>query len=488
MHGADPRDTRIAQLEELVAGLIARVDALAAENAALKVENAALKAEVVELKARLGTNSTNSSMPPSSDPPGVERPKKAPTGRKRGAQPGHKRYRRELFPPEQVDETFDCIPKICDFCDALLPDQPDSNPLRRQIVDIPRIRPKVTELRIHACQCECCGRVTRGKAPAHLPRGDFGPRVQAVLALLTGKLGASKRSAQEFLSDVLGVDLCVGSVSKAEAIVSEALAPAVAEAEQHVRQQPAANLDETGWRENKVRAWLWVAAAGLVTVFKVATSRGGQVAKELLGEGFAGIVTTDRWSGYNWLPVELRQLCWAHLKRDFQKMADRGGAGGAIGEALLSETKRMFRWWARTRDGTLPRYRFENRMKKLERRVVGLLRDGEVCPDGKVSGMCREILKLEPALWTFVRVVGLEPTNNRAERDLRRAVLWRKGCFGTDSETGSRYAERILTTTTTLRKQKRHVLDFLVQSIEADLRGETGPSLLPVTELVQAAA
>lgn len=466
MHPADPKDQRIAELERLVAQLIA---------------------ENRELRARLDMNSSNSSKPPSSDGPGVSRGEKPKTGRSRGGQPGHKGNKRSLLPPDKVNKFVDSRPSNCGRCDRPL-EGDDPYPRRRQIIELPPVAPQVTEIRYHALCCPDCGVVTRAPEPPGLPRGAFGPRLLSIVTLLTGKFGVSKRGAREFLSDVLGVDLAVGSISKAEAIVSESIAPAVEEARAYVRTQHSANLDETGWREAAQRAWLWIATTALVAVFTISRSRGSQVAKELVGEDFEGIVSSDRWSAYTWLPLEQRQICWAHLKRDFKALSEFDGPGASIGAALLTETERMFEWWARVRDGTLRRDEFQRRMRAVKREVGDLLVEGEVCPDGKVAGICHKILSVEPALWTFVDVEGIEPTNNLAERDLRRAVLWRKSCFGTDSETGSRYAERILTITKTLRKQNRHVLEFLTQSVEASIRGAPGPSLLPSMRAAEAAA
>ncbi len=471
MSHADPRDQRIAELE----GRITQLETLLTA-ALVKIEK--LETENAELRAQLKLDSTNSSKPPSSDPPSVPRPQKDPTGRARGGQRGHKHHKRELLPPEKVNRFVDLKPSNCDRCRRPL-EGTDPNPRRRQIVDLPKIEPDVTEVRYHALCCPDCGIVSRPGEPANLPGGSFGSRLVAVVALLTGKLGVSKRSAREFVSDVLGIDFAGGSISNTEQVVSEAAAGAVAEARDFVRCAPSAHLDETGWREDKRRAWLWVAATALVSVFTIARSRGKKVALEILNEGFAGVVISDRWAAYSWLLLSQRPIGGAHVKRDFQGMVDRGGPGKQIGEALLVQLSKMFRWWARVRDGSLPRERFQRRMRKVERRIGDLLRDGEVCPDGRVSGMCAEILKVESALWTFVRTEGIEPTNNAAKRDLRRAVLWRKGCFGTDSENGSRYAERILTVTTTLRKQKRPALDFLAQSVDAAARGKPRPSLLP---------
>jgi transposase len=222
-----------------------------------------------------------------------------------------------------------------------------------------------------------------------------------------------------------------------------------------------------------------VGGTSWVTVFVVRLSRGGQVARELLGEGFSGILVTDRYSAYNWYPVRWRQLCWSHLLRDFEAIRGRGGASEEIGDALLAQAHQMFTWWHRVREGTLARSTFRSYMTPLRREVERLLEAGSQCGVAKTEGTCREILKRREALWTFVQVEGVEPTNNTAERSIRPGVQWRKGSFGTQSEAGSRYVERMMTVVATLKQQKRHVLAYLVAAHEAALRGEIAPSLLP---------
>lgn len=445
MPTAAPWELRIAELERLLTAALGEIQELKAENA--------------ELRARLGMNSRNSSKPPSSDAPGVERPKKKPTGLKRGGQPGHPHHGRKLFPPEMVDEVMELVPKACEHCGDALHGR-DPEPFCRQIVDLPSIKPRITELRHHAVLCDGCGKVTRGRTPRGVPAGAFGTGIMAILAMLTARLGVAKRPAQEFLSDVLGVDLCLGSVSKIEQVVSAATAERVEEVREYLRTQPAVHIDETGWAEDKKKAWLWAAGAALAAAFTIVRSRGGEVARQILGEDFAGITISDRWSGYAWLNAVRRQVCWAHLKRDSRGMVERGGVGARIGGALLAEHKRMFKWWHEVRNGKLERARFQLRMKAVERRVGKLLFEGEVRAEKRTAGMCKAIRTLEPALWTFVRVEGVEPTNNAGERDIRKAVVYRKNCFGTDSEKGSRYVERMLTVMTTLRKQKRHVFEI----------------------------
>jgi transposase len=448
-----------------------------------------LQRRVAELEEKLGKNSSNSSKPPSSDPPWA-RPKPKPKRgkkRKRGGQPGHPRHERPLVPPEKVDRVFSVKPSHCNSCGASLIGV-DPEPERHQVFEVPEVRAHVTEYQVHTLSC-ACGACTKGELPVDAPRGAFGPNLVALVCWLTGKFRLSKRGVRELLSDLLRTDVSVGAVSKMEREASAALAVPVEDARSYVRAQDVAHGDETGWRECNKKAWLWVAATPLVAVFEVARSWGAKIAKSLLGAAFAGILVSDRWSAYTFVDVERRQLCWAHLLRDFQAFVERGGTSKRIGEALLEQVRRMFKWWHRVRDGTMSRETFHKKMQPVALRVGELLAEGSRCRNTKTSGTCMHILGLEWALWTFVLHDGVEPTNNFAERIIRAAVLWRKTSFGTQSEVGSRFVERILTVTATLKLQDRHVLTYLTEAIQAHRLGASPPSLLPsrLTQLVLAA-
>ena len=438
---------------------------------------AVLRAEIVQLKQ----NSRNSSRPPSSDAPGTPKPKVESSGRKRGGQPGHEPSRRELVPIDEVDEVEDHWPSACKGCKAELPRELRTEigePVRHQVTEIPRVQPHVTEHRLHRQECECCGHATEAVLPTVMPSGAFGPRLRSIIALCAGRYRLSKRVTQELLSDLLGVDLALGSVCNVERQVSRALAAPVEELREFVRHQPVVHADETGWREDKGRAWLWTAHTPLATVFQIAKSRGAAIAKQMLGDTFPGFLVVDRWSGYEW--VDLRQLCWAHLRRDFQSFVDRGGEGAVLGEKLLVQTRRMFDLWHRVRDKTLQRATFQRRLEPIEKRIVRLLRAARACVDRKTAGMAREIYARHHFLWVFAYNEGVEPTNNAAERAIRPAVLWRKGSFGTDSAEGSRFVERILSAVTTLKQQRRHVLDYLTAACSAHDAGAAVQSLMPL--------
>ena len=459
------------EVRAYIVALEARVTALESMVQALQEQNRALQEQLKQ-------NSRNSSRPPSSDPPQAHRPKRPRSGRRRGGQPGHRGQTRTLVPVEEVNQVVPIKPEQCAGCRAPLTGD-DPTPFRHQVIEIPPIEPVVTEYQWHQLVCPACGETTRAPWPKGVPSGTYGPRVHATVALFSGSYRLSKRTLVQAMDDLFRVPMSVGTVSQSEQTTTEVLAAPVEEARAYVPEQPVAHLDETSWREAGKRAWLWVAVTSWVTVFVVRLSRGGRVARELLGETFSGILVTDRYSGYNWYPVRWRQLCWSHLLRDFEAIRGREGTSEAIGEALLEQAHQMFAWWHRVRDGTLKRSTFRSYMTPLRREVERLLEAGSQCGVAKTEGTCWEILKRRHALWTFVQVEGVEPSNNTAERAIRPGVQWRRGSFGTQSQDGSRFVESMMTVGATLKQQKRSVLDYLTAAHEAALRGEPASSLLP---------
>ncbi len=460
-------DARIAELTATLEKALKRIDELTAE--------------VAELKRQLKQDSSNSDKPPSSDPP--HRPaRKKPGGGKRkpGGQPGHQGASRALLPPEQVDETRDHRPRNCDECGAKLTGA-DPSPLRHQVTEVPPVRPTVTEHRLHSLRCGC-GATTQAGLPPGVPSGAFGARLTALVGLMTGAYRVSKRNTQQLLADCFGVRISLGSIKALEDNLSDALAGSVEEAGDYVRSEATSvHMDETGWRVRGKKAWLWTAVTSLVAVFAIRFSRGSVVAKEILGLDYDGHLVSDRWSGYVWYSAERRQVCWSHLKRDFEKLVEAGGELGSLGEALQERRRQLFKWWHRVRDGTLTRTGLQRKVKPLRAEVVDLLRQAAVCTEQspKLAGMAKEISKLEACMWAFVDHPGVEPTNNAAERALRHAVIWRKTSFGTQSARGTAFVERMLTVVTSLRLQGRDVLDFLAESAAAALTAAGPPSLLP---------
>lgn len=436
-----------------------------------------LAQQVQDLKARLDQNSTNSSRPPSADPIGVKRKPPAPPSRKRrGGQKGHPRRMRALVPPERVASVTDCKPTQCRRCRHPLSGV-DVEPRRHQVAELPPIEPEVHEYRLHRLCCPHCKTITCGALPDGVPRTSFGPRLHAALSVLTGAYRLSKRQVAQLCSDLLGLTISLGMIAKLERITADVLEQPVAELAEAVKTAGAANIDETGWREARLKAWLWVVVTSAGVVFRIVRSRAGAVAAGLLGEEPKPIVISDRFPGYEWIELKSRQVCWAHLRRDFQAMIDRDAGGEDVGRQLLWQSNKLFESWHKVRDGTIQRSTFLQTVAWLRPMVRSSLDRGSRCACAKTAATCGELLRLWDCLWTFTRVAGVEPTNNAAERALRHAVIWRRISGGTDSELGSRFVERMLSVLATRRQQGRGVLDYLTRCHRARLLGIEAPSL-----------
>ncbi len=457
--------------------------AVTAYIAALEAAVTALQQEVTALRAQVSQDSTNSSRPPSSDLPGRRaRPSSAPGSRPPGGQRGHRGFFRALRPVAAVDQVVVVRPEACARCGrTLAADVGPADPadLRHQVLELPPVAVTVTEYQLAARTCADCGCVTRAAWPADVPRGVVGPRLAATTGLLAGRYRLSKRETAQCLGDLFGADLAVGSISAVEQQVSAALEPVVAEARTAAQRAAVANLDETGWRQGRRRAWLWTMVTPLLTIFQIDRTRKGEVARSLLGPDWQGVVGSDRFSGYRWLDVTQRQVCWAHLKRDFQKLVDWGPGPRPIGRRLLALEAEVFGWWGRFRAGEVERAELERAVGRLAAEMEAVLAEGAARGHPVAQPLCRDLLTLWPALWSFLLVDGVEPTNNAAEQALRPAVLWRKGSFGTHSDAGSRFAERLLTVSATCRQQRRSLFAFLVAALTAAHCGQPAPSLLP---------
>lgn len=479
--------TEIPRLpEEVRAGLpvevqayIAGLEALVGE---LQVQVGTLQGQVSELEVRVRQTSRNSSRPPSSDPPSApSRPRRAASSRKRGGQRGHPRHERKLLPVSEVDEVVEHRPLACPHCHKeLVEDLPDATePKRQQVWEVPEVKPHVTEHRYHRVSCPGCGTVVEAGRPAGVPEGAFGARLVALVGLLHGRYRLSVREIVALLLDVFGLPISPGSVIDLCQLLSRALATAHADGQEAVAAASSSNVDETGWKQAGQRRWLWVAVTGACTIFMITTQRNGQALKALLGNMFRGIVTSDRFRTYLTLPIERRQVCWAHLKRNWQAFSERDGAVGKWGQQAIESIERLFDFWHRFRAGAWTRRELQAHMRPVQVELRRLLEQGHTLPLTKAQTFSREVWDLWPALWTFLYVEGIEPTNNAAERALRPAVLWRKGCFGTQSDAGDMFAARILSVVATCRQQEHHLLTFLTNAVRAYQAGQPTPTLCP---------
>lgn len=437
----------------------------------------ALTARVEEMERRLGQDSSNSSRPPSSDPP--QTPKRSGggrSGRRRGGQPGHEGHHREMA--ADPDATVEHPPECCDGCGAGLTDgEPVGVPVCHQVWELPAVVCRVTEHQRLRVRCGCCGKVTLADVPAGVPAGAFGPNLCATVVGLCAHM--SREQVALFVCDNFG---CAISAATVEAIckrTSAMLTGAYDELAEQVREQPVVHADETGWRWPGQRRWAWLAATREIAVYRLASSRAAKVAKDILGEDFAGVLVSDRYGGYSWLDPGQRQACWAHLSRDFQALADRGGRIAKLGRALKKTASEILEIHRRHEaEGRLVAWH-EPELLDLHHRLMDLLEQGARMHDEKTSRFCDGLLDLWPALWNFTETAGVDPTNNRAERALRFAVLLRKRSGGTRTDHGDRYIERLLTVRETCRLQSRSLHDYLLVAITAALHGRSAPSLMP---------
>ena len=441
-----------------------------------------LQAEVHELRCQINRNSSNSSSPPSADPPGAPKPVvKTVSPRQPGGQPGHPGRHRRRLPPDRVQKIVPYVPTTCTRCQAPLPQQPgpgDPEPSWHQVAEIPPLAAVVTEHQGHARTCPGCGLLNRAEIPPEVRADVTGPRLAAVMSYLSGRHHLSRRSVEEIVETVFEVPTSLGTVIALERETTAALAGAYQEVQQEVRQAAVKNTDETGWSEAGQKRWLWTAATATAALFVIHFRRSFEGLQALLGEAISGIVGSDRWSAYSKLPLEQRQICWAHLKRDFQKLVDRGGPAEAIGRVGLEVVECLFADWWSFRRGELERPGLQARVERMARELQGVLEQGCGCADQKAATFCANLLALYPAMWLFAAIEGVEPTNNHAERILRLGVLWRKNAFGCHSAAGCRFVERMLTVVQTLRLQRRSVLDYLVRAIDAHRSGRPAPQLL----------
>jgi transposase len=433
-----------------------------------------------ELEARLRKDSGNSSKPPSSDAPWSKRrrQRRPASGRKQGGQPGHEGAGRAPFAAEELHAVVDHRPAACPSCGGEI-EPLEGAPVRHQVTELPPLAAETTEHRLHRGRCRRCGEETLAALPAGVPRGAFGPRLQAMTAALSGVYRLSRREVPRLLADAFGVKMGLGSVTNAESRICAALASAHAQAIDAVRRLPVLNVDETPWRLKGTMPWLWTATSEEVTAYRVDERRSFEALKRLIGEDYAGKVVADRMGAYDKLPIAQRQLCWSHLDRDFKALAEGAPGERPFGRRAVRASRSILRTWRRFQVHD-DRPRLLRELAPRWEELIDLLVEGSDHEEKRVRALSRHLLDRAEALSTFADHEGVDPTNNAAERSLRKAVLWRKGSFGSQSERGCRFVERVLTVATTLRQQGRNVFDYLVDVANSPLTGVPPPALVPV--------
>jgi transposase len=440
----------------------------------------AAQQRVKELEERLRVNSTNSSLPPSANPPGAPKPvAKKPTGRKRGAQLGHKGHGRKLLAAEQVDDRVQYRPTVCKQCQASLAQEPGELIGRHQVAELPPRVVKIIEHQSFACRCGVCGTVNRALIPDQVRVSSMGPRLSSAIGLLSAKVQGSRRAVEGVVAQILGCPISLGSISARERELSDALEGPYGELAGEVSGARVKYVDETSWYKKGVEQCLFVGASSRSVVFAVEKTRTRTSLKRLLGDKLGGIFCTDRAGIYDLLPPVRRGLCWAHLKRDFVRCFERGGASQAIGEAGIEVSREVFGLWRAFGKRKISRPQLQARVEPLRQKMHQTLEEGVALKIGKTSGLCSHLLKREEAMWTFAKVPGLEPTNNLAERMLRPAVIWRKKSFGSDSIGGCVFAERMLSVIQTIKLRKQNLLEYLTNVLTAHRAGLAVPAVGP---------
>jgi transposase len=444
--------------------------------------NQRLEARVAELERRLSRSSRNSSLPPSQDPPSAPpRPRRPGSGRTPGGQPGHEGKHRRLLPPEQVDEIVEHWPERCHACAHVFAEQElvDAlEPWRHQVAELPAIAVRVSEHRLHGVCCPECATATRAELPRELPRSAFGPRLQAAVVTLAVRHRVSRRDTTELARELFGVELATGSVDAIVQRTGAALAAPHTRLEQQIKSAPVVNIDETGWKTAGDNRTLWAALTARTAVFRIAAGRHAFEARTLLGERFTGIVCSDRWRGYDYLDPTRRQLCWAHLLRDFTAHSEGMAEQKKFGDQGLRIARELFAAWA-SYQADADRARLQAQTAPLQQELRQLLEHAarKSSRTKYHRQFAKNLLNRWPALWTFTHTDGVEPTNNHAERGLRGAVIYRKLSLGSQSDQGERTIERLLSASITCRLQKRPLFAYLTDVLTASIRGDPIPAL-----------
>lgn len=421
------------------------------------------------LERQLARSSRNSSQPPSVDPPSTPPRSKSPTGRAQGAQLGHGGKGRELLPTSAVDEVIEHWPACCDCGHVFSQGElvAVGAPARHQVEELPRLAVTVTEHQRQRVRCPGCGACPRGVLPAGVAGTAFGPRLQAAIVTLSVRNRISRRDVVELCEQLFGARTSTGSIDAIIARAADALTEPCEDLLNRVRAAQAVNMDETGWRLQGGQRAIWGMFTDRHAVLQITASRHDDHAKNLLADS-AAIVTSDRWWAYNHLPVKRRQICWSHLQRDFEFLSEGRGSDKVLGQAGLEVCQALF-WAWEIYQHTGDRHELQRRVRLLQRQLKAVLREHSIkhARYRQSRRFARAMLKIWPALWTFAKSSGVQPTNNHAERCLRGAVIYRKLWLGSQSEHGEQRIARLLSVHTTCRLQGRSLHAYLIDVLTA---------------------
>jgi len=435
----------------------------------------------------LELNSSNSSLPPSQDRLSgkpKDRIPREPSGKNRGAQKGHVAHTRDLVPESEVDQIERHFPDTRCECgvEIVIDPTPQS---RRQIFDLPAITFTVTEHQRFGGTCPCCNRSVSAKLPRDIPTGQMGPGLIAWMALMSGHFRLSIRSIQNLLAMQWGLSFSTGAISESQESVADWLEPLVDHIGATVRQAPVAHADETTHFQGQSRQWLWVLCTPQLALFMVHASRAMKAARQLL-ENFSGILITDRHGAYGIHPMAQRQLCWAHVIRNLERISGRKGDPGILGLWLVKFARIIIQLEHRWRNSG---YRSEHYRRRLlaarDNFRIALEQGHQAHYRQRTGNACKALLDEEPMLWRCLESPGLDLTNNHAERAIRPYVIWRKTSFFSQSERGDLFRARVMTVSESCRRLDLCAYSLLRQVCNQGIRKEPITIRLPIDHLYQ---
>lgn len=463
----------------------------AEEIAEKKKQIADAEKQIADLERQLAgrrQNSTNSSKPPSSDGLAGEprqRGRRKKSRRKAGGQPGHRGAHRPLVAAERVDEIRSVLPEQCRHCGHCLPAEVEQARTtgavqRHQVTEMPPIQARVIEYQCHRVVCPECGESTRAAAPEEAT-GHFGPQLTALIAYLTVVCRMPRRVVEALLGQVLGIEISLGSTQKCWEEASQAVSAPCQELERHLKEEPVLNVDETGWRTNGDKRFLWAFVAARYVVYTVASTRSSEVLIRLLGAVFQGVLCSDRFSAYLKYHSGNAQFCWAHLKRNLLGIVEftKSSAVERFCRDALAQHARLFRLWHKFRSGQMDRRQLMLRSIPIQKRIFTLAERHLHSSHREVRNLATALFEHNGRLFTFLELEGVEPTNNSAERALRTGVQWRKICFGNRSANGELATARLLTVAETCDLQSLNILAYLSAAIASHRCRRQPASLLP---------
>lgn len=425
---------------------------------ALHGEIFALKERIDTLEAKLNQNSTNSNKPPSTDSPLAKANEAKAKGKKNKKK--RKGFRQQCLRPTEIKEL---APEKCSCgCGHIT----DLEPYYiHQVIELPEIELDVTHVILYRGRCQHCGKVVKAHVPSE-QRTGYGPRLSAVIAVMAGTQADSRRTVQDFFFSVLGLSISQGAIQKVIDRISAAIVPHYEAIAEVSRNAPVNNVDETSWRCKGMLRWLWVMGNEMVAFFMIHQNR-SKKAFEALIKDWSGILVSDGYGVYTkW--VGLRQACLAHLIRQAKGLSERKDVEIAKCGAWTHKELVRLCLMAKAPPSVGEWNMFYARFIHLVSQYSSRQDDA-----GKLT---RRLVEEMDHLWLFLKEAGVAPTNNHAERLLRYAVLWRKSSFGTASEKGNRWAERILSLRQTCRLRGKRIFPVLVDAIAAFLAG-TNPEI-----------